>query len=59
MLTLSFFVFSLAYSQDEQYYQDVNGFVPADVAYFPYYPCYWNGYSMGDDALKDSLKKQM
>ncbi|KAG8192438.1 hypothetical protein JTE90_017968 [Oedothorax gibbosus] len=47
------------FSQDEPYYQEVNGYLPTDVGYFPYYPCYWNGYTMGDDALKDSLKKQI
>ncbi|XP_015916838.2 la-related protein 1 isoform X1 [Parasteatoda tepidariorum] len=51
-----------AYSQDApgfNDYQDINNFLPSDIAYYPYYPYYWNGFSMGDEALKDSLKKQI
>ncbi|CAL1264894.1 unnamed protein product [Larinioides sclopetarius] len=47
------------YSQDEAYYQDMNGYVPADMTYYSYCSYYWNGYPVSEETLKDTLKKQI
>ncbi|GIY73819.1 la-related protein 1 [Caerostris extrusa] len=47
------------YSQDEVYFPEMNGYMPQDIAYYSYCPYFWNGYSIPEDALKDSLKKQI
>ncbi|KAF8791356.1 La-related protein 1 like protein [Argiope bruennichi] len=47
------------YSQDEAYYQDMNGFVPTDMTYYSYCSYYWNGYPLSEETLKDTLKKQI
>lgn len=48
-----------AFSQDDQLYTEVNGFISTEVTYYPtYYPCFYP-YTMSDVALKDSIRKQI
>ncbi|GFS81418.1 la-related protein 1 [Nephila pilipes] len=51
------------FSQDETYYQDMNGYLPTDMTYYATAPSfcsyYWNGGYVDDDALKDNVKKQI
>ncbi|XP_054708876.1 la-related protein 1B-like [Uloborus diversus] len=49
-----------AFSQDDATYE-ANGYAqPQEIAYYSsFYPCYWSGYAMSEEALKDSVKKQI